>query len=659
MLNGVRCIEINSTLGSTVPEFDIVFVHGLGSSAESAWETETKEVWPTWISQTIPRCRTVLLNYPSPMFFGAKESAVSIMERARNLADFLPTVGLGQRPTVFVCHSLGGLLIKEVLRASTQTGSAMEIGANTIGALFLATPHSGADLANYAGGFGSQLTKDLKLESDYLLDLRSWFAEYSSEFNLFVSSYYETQPYKGFHVVSSDSANPLVEGCSCVGLDANHSSICKPSSIGHDIFLRIKRDIEHSIGKVEKMGTEIVSLDDVIALPILTNHMFFDVVNLLNRELSCGPQKAVVINNPGSGSKPCCIIISEHAEVLEKVSPLARRWPDRFSVQGGMLGEFTSGEEEEEAEEEEELEQEDQRRVSGRSNFDGQKLPLVHTGRQPRWTIEEKAELSGSIAQYISENLRINLRAAAFKTTKLEVKFFFSLHSFEATIRDQCERIIRNTELPGDRRKSALKRIAKAKSALKAPLADNQLEECVADAFRKSYDVNSFWVCLWDEESSSFDQENDFQTKISRIDHTKDLIVMSFQRKGQNSRRFNSWRKWHRHLELDDTEDNKRNLSVGDICTSPAASAAELKVETLSQNVLFPMRDKVTSLNCVIVLSGGTVQLGSSGSSVHNEKGKVAAMVIGRALTDGQQRILAVPISEEDFATDDETPDRK
>ena len=49
--------------------------------------------------------------------------------------------GVGDRPTVFVCYSLGGLVLKKILQCYP------DLGKSTKGVVFLATPHHGSPAA--------------------------------------------------------------------------------------------------------------------------------------------------------------------------------------------------------------------------------------------------------------------------------------------------------------------------------------------------------------------------------------------------------------------------------------------------------------------------------------------------------------------------------
>ena len=72
-----------------------------------------------------------------------------LYDRANNTLDLLELEDIGRRPLAFICHSLGGLLIKQVLRNARDAAnpSWQAIVRHTQLLVFLSTPHSGANLA--------------------------------------------------------------------------------------------------------------------------------------------------------------------------------------------------------------------------------------------------------------------------------------------------------------------------------------------------------------------------------------------------------------------------------------------------------------------------------------------------------------------------------
>jgi triacylglycerol esterase/lipase EstA (alpha/beta hydrolase family) len=129
---------------------NVVFVHGLGGHAYDTWRRGAGDntFWPAWLSRDIPGLVAWTLDYEAPLsnWFG---TAMPIQDRAKNVLECL----LGQRelkghPLVFVCHSLGGLVVKQVLRAADGRrayGAAESTFLDSVkGVVFIATPHTGS-----------------------------------------------------------------------------------------------------------------------------------------------------------------------------------------------------------------------------------------------------------------------------------------------------------------------------------------------------------------------------------------------------------------------------------------------------------------------------------------------------------------------------------
>jgi len=61
------------------------------------------------------------LAYPASIFGQWAKNEMNIHERAVNFLECFAVNGFGKRPIAFVCHSLGGILVKEILRASSES----------------------------------------------------------------------------------------------------------------------------------------------------------------------------------------------------------------------------------------------------------------------------------------------------------------------------------------------------------------------------------------------------------------------------------------------------------------------------------------------------------------------------------------------------------
>lgn len=139
-----------------------------------------------------------------------------------------------QRPVFFICHSLGGLVAKHILRKSadaTDPGK-KRVAANTRADLFLATPHAGAALASLVNSFrivfGPTVSlEDLRAHDANLRELNDWYCNHAPTLGIEAVTYYETRAVRGVLIVTATSARPGV-GADPVGLDEDHLSIAKP-----------------------------------------------------------------------------------------------------------------------------------------------------------------------------------------------------------------------------------------------------------------------------------------------------------------------------------------------------------------------------------------------------------------------------------------------
>jgi pimeloyl-ACP methyl ester carboxylesterase len=111
--------------------------------------------------------------------------AMQLPDRAAEVLAELTSHGLDRVPVVFVCHSLGGLVVKQVLRiASDQRATAGPgIFAQTRGVAFLGTPNMGSHLSNWADRFRvllrpSEATASLAANDSYLRDLNIWYRDH-------------------------------------------------------------------------------------------------------------------------------------------------------------------------------------------------------------------------------------------------------------------------------------------------------------------------------------------------------------------------------------------------------------------------------------------------------------------------------------------------
>ena len=247
---------------------DLIFVHGLMGSAANTWcaAPGVENFWPKWLTL---HANIWVVDYPADLFWWASSGAsMALPERARSVLDLLVNHRLGRRPLVFVTHSLGGLLVKQMLRTAQDLNDPnwKRLLQNTRGVVFLGTPHTGAALGTLAGllkGFGiSSNATQLKSNEVHLIDLTAWYSKNARRIGISTLAYYEKGNIKGIRIVDEGSADPRVEDCNPVPSDANHIEICKPRTTSDPVYMGILRFVESLLPAPSTADeTEVITVD--------------------------------------------------------------------------------------------------------------------------------------------------------------------------------------------------------------------------------------------------------------------------------------------------------------------------------------------------------------------------------------------------------------
>ncbi len=232
------------------PVVDVIFVHGLTGDPKDTWcSGPSQEFWPNWLVHELNRLDIYTLGYPSSLFAKWDQIEMDLPERANNILELLAGKGIGSRPIVFVAHSLGGLIVKALLRRSLDSGDKdyESISNLTRMVFFLATPHKGASLARVVDlipGASKQVSA-LANKSGALEDLNQFYRNFvSKRSDLQTHTYYEKLKTKNaILVVERDSADPGVSGPAPVPVDRDHVDICKPPDRDDVVFLGVRRHL--------------------------------------------------------------------------------------------------------------------------------------------------------------------------------------------------------------------------------------------------------------------------------------------------------------------------------------------------------------------------------------------------------------------------------
>ena len=226
---------------------DIVFVHGLGGGSHSTWtaDGDSERFWPAWVAADVPDAGVWTLGYRADASAWTN-SSMPLADRGTALLEALVNEGIGGRPLVFIAHSMGGILVKQLLRHATSYGVARwEPVANQVrGIIFVATPHAGASLAGFAE-FARLVLRtnehvgELTAHHSRLRELHAWFLNFQRDRRFVCRTFAETRETRttmfglslpgGLVVVDATSAEPHIAGEVAIPLDEDHGSICKPS----------------------------------------------------------------------------------------------------------------------------------------------------------------------------------------------------------------------------------------------------------------------------------------------------------------------------------------------------------------------------------------------------------------------------------------------
>lgn len=245
---------------------DIVFVHGLGGSSHSTWRygkdgEPGSFFWPAALGEDLPLYGIWSIGYPAG-FTELGKPGMIIEKRAGNLSQKMANAGLGNRPLLFITHSMGGLVVKSLI-VSSQTQADPDRKRLTKmlrGVVFCATPHKGSSFANAAvilGKFfcgGQAHVNEMKSNADELDFLHEKFIEWHRHNSIAILSYAENvklfrkrwylRPVPLGLVVPRASANPGIAGHSVIDVDDDHLSLVKPRDHQHDVYAGVLRWIE-------------------------------------------------------------------------------------------------------------------------------------------------------------------------------------------------------------------------------------------------------------------------------------------------------------------------------------------------------------------------------------------------------------------------------
>ncbi len=270
--------RLNTIAGTTSTDrvADIVFVHGLDGDPQLTWQYEDDEdtFWPKLLFNDIPMCSVWSFGYDARSSEWIHGSTMPIVDRATNFAAFLRSEGIGQNPIFFIVHSLGGLVVKQMLRSQFDKDQDDPLVQQTQAIYFFATPHGGSDVSKLVQWLRfyrpTVLVRELESAAAPLRDLNAWYRANADRLEIQTTVFAETQKTMKVMVVDQLSSDPGIQSAEIIPVDANHIEICKV-------------DIESMPYKTVRNGIEDFVRDSALDLELSRQSSLWMNVSCVNK----------------------------------------------------------------------------------------------------------------------------------------------------------------------------------------------------------------------------------------------------------------------------------------------------------------------------------------------------------------------------------------
>ncbi|CAD6570233.1 MAG: hypothetical protein ASARMPREDX12_005007 [Alectoria sarmentosa] len=311
----------------TSPPLDIIFVHGLGGTSRATWAKgrDPQYFWPKQWLPFEPGIRTArILSFGYNANFAATGPApiTGIADFAKDLLysmkfakdEHLEELELGQRPIIFIVHSMGGLVVKQayILGQNDEKYSGIVSSINAI--LFLATPHRGSNLAHVLNRIltASVFSHSPKLYVSELRDGSQTIEALNDQFRhiaprLNILSFYETLQTpvgpKKMMVVDKSSATLGYADEISRSLNADHHTVCKFDSVQDSNYISIRNALKTLVASIRSTGqhmlggqgkTQLEQLETLLA--VSENHQ--DDLEFFRKRWTPGTCDWILFNAP-------------------------------------------------------------------------------------------------------------------------------------------------------------------------------------------------------------------------------------------------------------------------------------------------------------------------------------------------------------------------
>jgi len=242
----------------------VILIHGLGGDHKKTWQNKNA-YWPEWLAEDIDELAVWAIDYDASVSRW-NGSAMHLVDRGSNiLARILGEQGLETGEITLIGHSLGGLVIKELLRTADSDASLSEPTSRFLSRVhrigFLATPHRGASKATLGDRLRilirpTEAMSSLVRNDPNLKGLNRWYQNWSKDQEIEHLILVETQPMSIIGmIVEPDSSDPGLTSAP-IPVDSNHTNICKPINRNSEVYIHISNFVKKATSSNLKQGRE-------------------------------------------------------------------------------------------------------------------------------------------------------------------------------------------------------------------------------------------------------------------------------------------------------------------------------------------------------------------------------------------------------------------
>ena len=270
----------------------LVFVNGVFGDSQTTWKNpDTGAYWPQLVADDPEYADADIYvhSFESPMLSQAQEVG-ELGQRLKNFLDAQNVVS-GHSKVIFVCHSMGGLIVRSYLLKA-------KVPHEKLGFLmFLGTPTNGANVAAFASAISPspQLLNMRPLgDNTYVKNLRDEWLNASNDKDLDypreVSSFcaYEKKTTWGIQVVEETSAVTLCNR-GPTGILADHLGIVKPPDRNGEAYVALLAAYKDQFGP---QAMEVRNALAEVRPAILPATRAFRVAELASAKIALRQEKA-------------------------------------------------------------------------------------------------------------------------------------------------------------------------------------------------------------------------------------------------------------------------------------------------------------------------------------------------------------------------------